>query len=190
MKKKIAVLGGRFDPPHWGHFWVAKQVLESPLAIDKLWLMPTFIHPWKKVETSAEQRFVMTNFLVNEKIEVSDLEIRRGGVSYTLETVRQLKEDRENDYYWIVGSDALSDFAKWRSSAKLGRLIPFIVFPRGDYPIKILPPGFKKIDSPDLIISNLSSSKIRERIKNSLSINGLLPEKTEKYIIKHRLYQS
>lgn len=186
----IAVLGGRFDPPHWGHFWVARQVLEKGPDIDEIWLMPVYSHPWKKSVALPQDRFNMVSFLETEGIRASDIEIMRGGISYTIETIRYLKENyTKHNFYWVVGSDALSDFAKWRQAQKLATLIPFLVFPRSGYPIKILPFGMKRIDGAETVQTNLSSTHIRERLKNNLSIYGLVPEKVEEYIRKKNLYR-
>ena len=185
----IAILGGRFDPPHWGHYWIAQQVLERGPQIDKIWLMPAYKHPWKECLVEACDRLTMVKFLEGKGIEVSSIEIERAGTSYTIETIKFLKNDyQEHHFYWIVGSDAISDFFRWRQAQKLSQLIPFLVFPRSGYPIKILPFGMKKINGDSPIETNLSSTHIRDRIQKGLSIRGLVPEEVEKYIKEKRLY--
>lgn len=187
----IAVLGGRFDPPHFGHFWVARQTLERAPDIDEVWLMPTNNHPWKKAFAEPYQRLEMTKLIENDKIKASSIEIDKGGVSYTIETIDYLKKNYpEHKFSWIVGSDAIADFFKWRNAQKLARMIPFLVFPRGGFPIKILPPGMKKIDGQQIIETNLSSSHVRERIQNHLSVYGLIPEEVKDYIKNKNLYQN
>jgi len=157
--------------------------------------MPCFAHAWKQVLAPAQDRLEMCQLLVNGKengssqITVSDLEVCRGGTSYTVETVAYLKSDLQNDYFWIVGSDAISDFSRWREATKLARLIPFLVFLRIDYPIKILPPGFKKIEGPNLVLTNLSSTIVRERVKKGLTTAGLVPKTIEEYIKEKGLYR-
>lgn len=187
---KIGILGGRFDPPHIGHFWVIKQTLEAFNFLDQTWLMPCNRHVWKETVASPEERLAMSKFFAqkDDRIIVSDLEIRRGGVSYTIETVKKLKEDKDNEYFWIVGSDAISDFSKWHSNARLSRLIKFLVFPRIDYPVKFVPPGFRLINNKDFFVTNLSSTMIRERIKKNLPITGLVLPEIEEYIYKKGLY--
>lgn len=186
---KIAILGGRFDPPHVGHLWVAQQTLECFPWLSEVYLLPCFSHAWRPVVARPEERLKMCQLIVKDNISVCAKEISRGGVSYSVETVAQLKKDSENEYFWIVGSDAISDFSRWREAAKLARLISFLVFPRLDYPIKILPPGFKKIEGPNLVLTNLSSTIIRERIKKGLSISGLVPKTVEEYIKEKGLYK-
>ncbi|KKR31251.1 MAG: putative nicotinate-nucleotide adenylyltransferase [Candidatus Gottesmanbacteria bacterium GW2011_GWA2_41_12] len=186
---KIAVLGGRFDPPHLWHYWIAEQVLEHVPEIEQVWLMPAYKHPWKEFEAAPEDRWEMLKFLVTDKIRLSNLEIGRFNVSYTIDTVLRLKEDAANKYYWIVGSDAISDFSRWRESQKLAQMIEFLVFPRIDYPIHILPNGFRKVDSPNLILNNISSTKIRNRVKKGKSIKGLVFPGVEEYIKNKNLYK-
>lgn len=187
----IAILGGRFDPPHWGHYWIARQVLERGPQIDRIWLMPAYKHPWKDCMADTHDRYNMVKFLESDGIEVSSIEIERAGTSYTIETIKFLKNNyQEHHFYWIVGSDAISDFFRWRQAQKLSQLIPFLVFPRSDYPIKILPFGMKKINGHSPIQTNLSSTHIRERLKNKLPIRGLVPVEVENYIKQKRLYQT
>ncbi len=185
----IAVFGGRFDPPHFGHLLVAEQVLEKMTKIDQVWLLPANTHPWKKMAASPLHRLNMTKFLETEKIKVSDLDIKRNGETYTIDTVRILKKDQANKYFWVCGSDTLKEFSRWKNYKQLSKLVPFLVFPRGYYQIKKLPEGFSIVKNKGLITTNFSSTIIRKRIKMGLSITGLVPEKVEEYIRKHNLYQ-
>ena len=89
---KVAILGGKFDPPHYGHLLIAQQVLESDLKIDQVWLMPAKNHPWKKINASAEQRMEMVKLLTNDKIKVSDVDLYRDGNIYTIDTVKILQQ--------------------------------------------------------------------------------------------------
>ena len=186
----VAILGGRFDPPHWGHFWVAHQVLELGPKIDQVWLMPTFQHPWKKAVAAAQDRKNMLQYLTTDNIKVSSIEIDRGGISYTIDTVNFLKTSYPNDkFYWIVGSDALSDFSKWHAAQKISLSIPFLVYPRGDYPIKLIPFGMKKIAGDFVLQTNLSSTYVRQRLEKGFSITGLVPAEIENYIHSKHLYR-
>ncbi len=185
----IAILGGRFDPPHWGHYWVATQVLELAKYINEIWFMPTSQHPWKKAVASAQDRKNMLQYLSSNRIKVSSLEIDRGGISYTIDTVKQLKENYpEHKFYWVVGSDALSDFVNWRQSQKIALSLPFLVFPRGGFPIKLMPIGMKKITGDYILQTNLSSSYIRDRLQKGQTITGLVHHNIEKYIRDKELY--
>lgn len=185
----IAILGGSFDPPHFGHLWVARQVLERGPDIKEVWLMPTYKHPWKESYADSKDRLTMLKYFEDEKIKVSPLEIEKGGTSYTIETIDLLKTNNPNfNFHWIVGSDSISDFSKWRASQKLALKIPFLVFPRGGYPVKLVPIGMKLINGEDLIQTNLSSTHIRKRAKEGKSIKGFVHEEVEKIIKQKNLY--
>ncbi|MDP3726817.1 MAG: nicotinate (nicotinamide) nucleotide adenylyltransferase [bacterium] len=187
---KIAILGGSFDPPHIGHYLVIKQILEIRKDIDKILLMPAFKHQWKPIQASVEDRLAMLQSLVNEKTEISDIELKRQGVSYTVDTVREVKNKTNADIFWIVGSDILSEFYRWEKTEELLGLITFLVFPRDPHHLpKKIPVGFEVIRNKDLITTSISSTVIRQRVKEEKSISYLVPKEIEEYITKHNLYQ-
>lgn len=187
---KIGILGGSFDPPHMGHYFVIKQVLELREDIDKILLVPAFQHQWKPIQASPKDRLAMLRALVNEKTEISDIELKRQGVSYTVDTIREVKNKTKADIFWIVGSDILSEFHRWEKTEELLNLATFLVFPRDPHhlPEKI-PAGFEVIQNKDLITTSISSTAIRQRVKEGKAISYLVPKEVEKYIIKYKLYQ-
>ena len=190
---RIAILGGAFDPPHFGHFLVAQQTLDFS-KIDEIWLMPCFSHPFDKKMTTGDKRLEMCKLALsdfaNKRIRVSDFEIRLEKKSFTIDTVLTLKKTFRTDHFsWLIGSDNLASFEKWKDWQKLIKEIKFLVFPRIDYPVKKLPKDFFLIESKKLIYSNLSSEIIRKRIKENLSIKGLVTAGVEEYIIKNKLYR-
>jgi len=189
---RIAILGGSFDPPHLGHLLVAQQTLDFS-NIDEVWLMPCFFHPFNKKMADSLDRLNMCELFVgrelNRKIRVSDFEVRLKKRCFTIDTVRTLKKTFKTDkFFWLIGSDNLADFKKWKDWEELLKEIKFLVFPRIDYPIKRLPKGFIPIKSKLLISSNLSSDIIRMRLKRRLSIKGMVTEEVEDYIKEHKLY--
>lgn len=185
---RVAILGGSFDPPHFGHLLVARQTLEFGPEIDQVWLMPCFSHPWRKPVAGISHRIKMARFLESQGIKVSDFEAKQKGVNYTIKTVRLLKRKLPYRFFWLIGSDLLKDFSKWREAEKLIQETRFLVFPRGEMLKTLLPQGFQLISSEILVVSNLSSSIIRERIKRDLPIKGMVPEGVEKYIKRYKLY--
>lgn len=187
MPRRIGVLGSMFDPPHWGHFLVAEQVLEHRPDISDIWLMPAHTHPFHKQSTDPSHRLAMVRFLESSHMVVADDEIVRKGVSYTIDTVQMLKKNYSHEFFWIIGSDNLADFDKWKESKKLSASIPFLVFPRPGYPITNLPSGFSVIPG-DVVVSGISSTDIRNRVKNGKSIRGLVPDEISCYIKDHGLY--
>lgn len=187
---KIAILGGSFDPPHLGHYFVIKQVLELRKDIDKILLVPAFQHQWKPIQASPKDRLAMLQALVNKKVEISDIELRRQGVSYTVDTVREVKNKTKADIFWIVGSDILSEFNRWEKTEELLSLTTFLVFPRDPHYIpENIPAGFEVMRNKDLITTSISSTVVRQRIKEGKSISYLVPKEVEEYIAKHKLYQ-
>lgn len=190
LNMKIAILGGRFDPPHNGHFQIAQQVLELRPDMNRLLFVPAFQHAWKPIIASPKDRVAMLKTSLPPRSEVSDIEIKNKEISYAVDTLRTLKKETGADLYWIIGSDILSEFHRWKNSDELTKLATFLVFPRVGYPLsEELPKGFEKIDSPGLLISDLSSTSIRDLAKNKRSIKHLVPQGVERYIIENNLYE-
>ncbi len=184
---KIAVLGGRFDPPHLGHLKTAEEVLKKRPDIEKLIFMPVYKHPWTEVIASSEDRIAMLRSILPDKTDVSDIEIKNKTVR-TIDSLKILKNELGADLYWIVGSDILSELHRWKDPEKLTQFATFLVFPRPGFPMpEKLPTGFEKLDSEKIF--NISSTEIRKRLKEGKSIAGLVPPQVEEYIIKHKLYE-
>lgn len=195
----IAILGSSFDPPHNGHLKIAKYVLKSK-KIHKIILMPTNIHPFAKELTSAHHRLTMTKFLEDKNIEVSDFEVKRNSISYSIQTLKSLQAQFPKDkFYWIIGSDNIGNFTKWKDWQKIISDFGLITIAR-DLQTDIARELNKIINTNNLnkniiILKakdfpplDISSSKIRERIHMGKSIKNLVPKTVERYIIKHRLY--
>jgi len=186
---KIAVLGGSFDPPHIGHYFIVNQIAELREDIERIVLMPTYQHQWKPIQASAEDRLAMLGCFENKRIEVSDLEIRERSGKYTIDTIRKLKKDRNDDIYWIVGSDILSEWERWEKKDELLSLATFFVFPRDPFGLpKHLPKGFETVSKQQLITTSISSTVIRGRIKENKAISYLVPAEVEMYIKEKKLY--
>jgi nicotinate-nucleotide adenylyltransferase len=186
---KIGILGGSFDPPHFGHLLVARQTLEI-MNLDEVWLMPYFAHNWDSTVSPATDRLAMANLIVEPKIKVSDEEINFNQKSYTIDTIRRLKNKYSHDFYWIVGTDILAEFNRWKDPDDLQKEVKFLVFQRNGYQMpQLLPSAFEKVVSPDLVSSNISSTIVRNRLVKGLSVVGLIPEAVLVYIKKHHLYE-
>lgn len=186
----IALLGGSFDPPHIGHYLVIRQVLDFRPDIDKILLIPAYQHQWKPSFVRVEDRLAMTEFLLQERTKISEVEIERKGISYTIDTVKEIKKQTNADLYWIVGSDIISEFNRWEKTDELLSLTKFLVFPRDPYHLpEKLPQGFELVENENLITTNISSTAIRKRLKEGKSIHCLVPEKVEEYIKQNNLYK-
>ena|SRR3989338_3735615 len=184
----VAILGGRFDPPHIWHFWSAQQILENVKGMDQVWLLPDYNNAFKPIVASPSERIEMLHYLETGRIKLSTIAIASETTTYTVNIVSELIQDPYNRYYWVVGSDVTAEFTRWRDYQKLSRLIQFLVFPRKDYPIKNLPLGFHRVEG-NFLLSNVSSSLIRDRVKKGLSITGLVFPEVEDYIRRRNLYK-
>lgn len=198
---KIAILGGSFDPPHFGHILVAEQVKKF-LNLDQIWLMPCYKHPFNKKLSSVKHRFLMTKKIENTDIKISDFEIKKKAISFTFNTLNLLtKKFPQDKFYWIIGSEQLENFHKWQNWQKIIENFNLIIFPR-EIPIKKLELEVKKylklgnipkniliLNSDQLKLSNISSTKVRNAVKKNQSIKNFVPEEIEKYIVTHKLYK-
>ncbi len=186
---KIAILGGRFDPIHTGHVLIARQVLELRPEIDKVIFVPAFEHQWKPIVASPKDRIAMVKSVLEDRMEVTDIEIKRKGISYSIDTIKVLKKETGSQVYWVVGSDIVAEFGRWKNSEELIREATFLVFPRDPYDLPTdLPKGFELISDPNLLVTSFSGTAIRNRVKSGRSIKYLVPPEVEKYIIENKLY--
>jgi nicotinate-nucleotide adenylyltransferase len=191
---KIGVLGGTFNPPHVGHVIVAEQVLEK-LGLDKVLFVPAAIPPHKKglgiLDASHRIEMLRCAIRENPHFEISELEIRRGGESYTVDTLRELKAGRPGDtLYLLVGMDLMAEFLSWHEPDQILDLAIVVVLTRPDFDLsKVDPAVQKKITVCEVPEIAVSSSDIRRRVKEGKSIRSLVPAAVESYIEQHQLYR-
>lgn len=189
--EKIAILGGSFNPIHIGHLILANTVCEE-FNLDKIIFVPCYIQPLKsnKDFASAEDRLAMIKLAIqnNPKFELSDIEIKRKGKSYTVDTLKYFKQ-KYDDLYFVIGADNIKDFHRWKEPDTILKLAKLIVTNRGGIEQKI-PQRLrgKKIFVCKIPDIEISSTLIRNNIRSNKSIKYLVPEKVEKYIIKNKLY--
>jgi nicotinate-nucleotide adenylyltransferase len=197
---RIAILGGSFDPPHLGHLLIARQVQEF-LTMDQVWLMPAFHHPFNRNLSDVQTRLTLTKLLETETIKVSDFEIKYNHTSYTIDTLNKLKEHYPKDtFYWITGSDQLEHFQKYKDWQDIVSKHNLIIFPREwmlshledivreKLMLKTIPENVIVLQNKDLITTNISSTKIRDRLKEGLPIHYLVPDGVEEFIREKNLY--
>lgn len=202
---KIAILGGAFDPIHIGHYLVAKQVKEQ-LKMDEVWLMvcysyfPEFPEKLKRI-TSFEERFHMASLLAERDLLVSDFEAKENKRSRTIDTLRLLKKKRPDDeFYWIIGSDALPTFHLWNEWEVLVRDHNLVIFPRDtdfktlekrvleSFHLKSIPKNITIVEG-NLIVSTISSTHVRGRVRDGLTIEHFVPQEVRTYIQQKGFYQ-
>ena len=182
MPQRLGVFGGTFDPPHRGHLAVA-QAAQRTFALDQV-LLVVANDPWKKSPdraiTPAADRMAMVQALVRDQagLEVSDREIRRGGPSYTVVTLRELAAAHPgSELFLIIGRDLVDDFSSWHESVEIGRLATIVVVDR---------PGYVTDPQRDwkmLIIEpvDVSSTELREQLQqtspaDSKALSHMTPE--------------
>jgi len=218
LLQKIGILGGTFNPVHYGHLAAAEEVRDR-LKLDRVLFIPSNFPPHKQDESvpSALQRMEMVRLATsgNTHFEPSDIEIERGGTSYTIDTIKALQLAYPGaELYFITGLDTFLEIQTWHEWAQLLTLCRFVVLSRPGYRfadlmkidfVKSAEKELAGLDRGDLLhavirspafticlemipLYDISSTDIRKRVKEGLSIKYLLPETVEIYIIKKRLY--
>ena len=190
--KRIGILGGTFDPPHVGHVVAAAAALWE-LTLDKVILMTANI-PWQKVGTrsvtSAPDRLAMVTLLAEgmANVQVSTLELDRGGNSFTADTVQELKALHEGaELFVIIGSDIAPSLDTWKKTDELKASATMVVYDRPGSAGGSPPDGwpFRRIAVPQLAVS---STDIRDRHREGRPVDGLVPPAVLRYINDRGLY--
>lgn len=191
---KIGFLGGSFDPVHFGHLLAAQDAYEQ-YQLDRLILVPAAQAPLKPtdVQSSVEDRLGMLRAATewDARFEICDFELRRGGVSYTIDSARYFRElYPTDDLYWVIGGDQLPKLHLWKDITELACLVEFIFLERPGYPVKARPdiPGLR-LHRCDGHLLAISSTELRERTRRSLSLDYFVPHKAIVYIQEHSLYR-
>lgn len=196
MSDKIGVFGGTFNPPHIGHRRLAEHFQEE-LQLDRLLVIPTFLPPHKESATlvSSEDRLAMCR-LAFPNAQVSDIEIQRGGKSYTVETLRQIKAQNPTaELFLIVGSDMLLSFDKWYMYEEILSMCTLCAADREGESSRLSANGVPSFfDGRRLIMSPLpafevSSTEIRKLLAEGKPTTGLLSDAVRAYIDERGLYR-
>lgn len=195
--KSVAILGGTFDPVHLGHMSLAEEAY-SKLNLDEVWFMPAAQSPLKDHASilSAEERINLLEAALVDfpEFKVNRSEIERGGVSYTVDTVRRLKSIHpEIAFHWIIGGDQLQLLKKWKDIEVLCGMMEFIVRSRPGYEIDSdeIPdiPGLRFSEVKSRML-DIASSEIRLRIAAGKSVNHLLPKAVHELILARGYYKT
>ncbi len=194
---RVGLYGGTFDPIHLGHLVLAEQCREQ-LQLDAVWFIPTGEPPHKPPadRTPGRQRFEMVQLAIagHGKFRVLDLEIARGGVSFTVETLSQLHEQHPDAaFWWLMGADALRDFPTWRKPDRIVTLARIAAVNRGGMPLPestIARQRFgDRIDDVTMPALTIAASDLRQRIARQMSVRYLVPRAVEVYVEQHGLYR-
>jgi len=194
-RMKIGFLGGTFDPVHFGHLIAAQDVLEQ-YRLDRLFLVPAAQAPLKPqdVQSTTEDRLKMLRAAVewDHRLEISDHELRKGGISYTVDSVRHFRREfPQDELYWIIGGDQLPLLHKWKEINELVKMVEFIFLERPRHPSK------PHEEIPGLVLHRcdghlieISSSELRQRVRAGRSLHYFCPQKVIAYIEAQGLYRA
>jgi nicotinate-nucleotide adenylyltransferase len=201
-KMRIGIFGGSFDPVHYGHLILAETCRES-CCLDEVWFLPAATPPHKQGHdlSPASVRVDMLQLALggHESMKVSTVEIDRGGISYTVETLRLIRQKHsEVELFLIIGADSLADLPTWREPREICELaIPLVVRRRGspvpdlsvlsgivaDERLKTI--AEHQIETPTI---ELSSTDLRNRAKANRSLRFRTPRAVEQFILENKLY--
>ncbi len=200
-RKKLGIMGGTFDPIHNGHL-ATVEFVRKQLGLEKVLFVPAYVAPHKigGEFSPAQDRYKMTALAIKDNVylELSDIELRREGVSYTYDTLVALKQQYGNEYelFFIIGADSVVALDSWHRVREIMQICTFVAATRpGFAPVveNVIADfgtlGTKSIlwvDTPEV---NISSTEIRERVKHGYSINELVPKAVAEYIQQKDLYR-
>ncbi len=191
---QICLVGGTFDPPHWGHVLLA-EALRTALAIQYIIFVPANIPPHKSDEsiTGAEHRVRMLEHVCAQDpyFQIDTREIDRSGTSYSVDTVREVKAEKQlarKDLGFFIGSDNFMDLNNWKDADQLIRLCRILVANRPGFAVSDEMQYFDEVEFVQIPLIELSSSQIRERVSQGRSIRFFVLPEVEQYIQDNELY--
>ncbi|MFQ6093852.1 MAG: nicotinate-nucleotide adenylyltransferase [bacterium] len=192
---RVGIFGGTFNPPHLGHLIVAQEVRRR-FSLDKIVFVPSARPPHKADSpgASSAERYIMTVLATrdNPYFEVSDVEIRRPGRSYTVDTIKQFKKlyGTEVEIFFIMGGDSIFEIDTWREPEEILRLCKVIVTTRPGFDLTKVEDRLKeKAILTEVSRIDISSTEIRRRVQEGKSIKYLVPKEVEEYILREKLYR-
>jgi nicotinate-nucleotide adenylyltransferase len=202
MAERVGIFGGSFNPVHTGHLVLAQDALER-FGLHKVLWVPAAQPPHKPSQAlaPAAERLEMLRLALqgDSRFEVSEDEVNRGGVSFTVDTVQRLQERRpEVQWTLIIGGDSLRELHTWKDIGRLLTLCQIVTVARPGFAAEKMDPALLRLPEPwprkllsDVITGHLveiASSELRQRIQRGQSIRYLVPEAVERYIRERRLY--
>lgn len=199
---RLGIFGGTFDPPHVGHLLVAIDAYEA-LSLDRMLVIPAAAQPLKDVAPAVanpEERLEMTRrtFADDSRFEISEAEIRRPGLSYTVDTLELLADERKHDeLVLLLGRDAIALFDRWKRPERILELARLAVLDRADARAsETVIDRFREVigRTKATVVTtrrvDVSATEIRQRLRDGLSIKGFVVESVERYIAAEKLYMS
>ncbi|MGO4346532.1 nicotinate-nucleotide adenylyltransferase [Paenibacillus sp. MCAF9] len=194
---KIGIMGGTFDPIHIGHL-IAAETAREQSGLDEVWFIPSYGPPLKANEpgVSGERRYEMVCNAIesNKAFRALDIELQRGGVSYSYDTIVELQGRYPNhSFSYIIGSDRINDLPKWHEIEQLAARISFIGLERPGNPVDISAlPVFlqERVSLVHMPAIAISSTAIRSKVKAGQSVQYLVPDSVNSYMRRYNLYES
>lgn len=188
---RIGVLGGSFNPPHIGHLLIASDAYEA-LGLDRLLIVPAAANPLKGYDDGAPSgaervQMVEDTFGSDPRFQVSPMEIERGGLSYTVDTLETLAQQNPGaELILLLGMDSLRTMDRWKGPDRIRELARLAILARGEEPAS-LPQGATMVTTRRI---DVSSTEIRSRVAAGLPIRGFVAESVERFIFTAKLYAS
>ena len=194
QEKIVGFFGGTFDPIHFGHINLVLEIKEKQ-GLDEVLFCPAALSPHKLQKppfASAAERLTLVQLAISDipGFSVTDLEINRGGISYTIDTLRALYQQKTEKVQLrlIIAQDSIQHFSQWREYKEILNIAPPLIGIRADFPTEL--PDFLKKNLVKTNKMEIDGTRIRERLKKGLYCGHLLPAKVLDYIYKHQLYCS
>jgi nicotinate-nucleotide adenylyltransferase len=189
--QRIGLFGGSFDPVHTGHLLLARAAIEE-LELTRLYFILAAQSPFKTdnqfAPAAARLQMLRLALAGNVRCEVDEQEINRGGVSFTIDTVRDYsRRFPDARLFYLIGADNVANLPKWREAGEMAQLAEFAVIPRPGEEAAPLPPPFRGVTLKGFPFG-VSSSQIRARVKAGLAIEPLVPAAVAEAIGNNRLY--
>ncbi len=191
--EKLGIFGGTFNPPHLAHLLAAESVRDH-LKLDRILFVPAAIPPHKMKENvvPAKHRLEMVRLSIqgNPFFELSDIELRRKGPSYTIDTIRELKRSRpDDDLHLIMGIDLLTDFDTWKHPEEILKECRLIAMNRPGFDLAVVDKRLlAQVELVNVPSVDISSTNIRRRVKSGRSIRYMVPAAVEDYIRTNSIY--
>lgn len=183
-KRRVALLGGSFNPPHIGHLMAALYI-HATCEVDEVWMMPTFRHPFGKTLEGFHHRVAMCEVLTSEFsgwLKVTRIEEQLQGGGRTIDTLRHLLPQHPHiQFSLVVGSDIVKDLPHWKDVDQIRTMVNFLVIQRAGHPVA------EAMGPP---LAEISSSEVRAKLEAGALPHGLVPRSVLNYLRAHRLYHS
>ena len=186
---KIGIYGGSFNPIHFGHIKIATYVLEK-FNLDNVLIIPVGTPSHREnnlVPGDYRLKMCQLAFKNYKNIEISDIEIKNDSISYTIDTLKKIQKlyGKENEFFEIIGEDSADYFSQWKDYKKILEKSKVVVLKRKGYKSLLQDKNLIYLDSP---LFNVSSTLVRENLKNGKDINEFLPKEVVEFIKENKLY--